>query len=298
MADVLSRETDPPTLLAHPIRTDHPGEGKPPWKDNAYLAFWDPASGVNGVVHASTSPNASGRRVRASVSIGAAVAELAEDPPAGSFTTPSISFGLDGEITVHSPELQAELRLAPRGVAADYSAGKILPELVPGESLKHYQQAAIVTGIVTVGGITADVDGVGLRDRTWGYRDESAMFPEYIGLIADIDGELLTVMKFAHADGSSRAEGFVLGDVATRVTELTNIARDASGLFAAAEITIDGKDGLELRATRRTGGFWVPMGWERIGPTMSAYDEFLEIRTGTGRTGYGLVEQGIIRRLG
>jgi hypothetical protein len=39
------------------------------------------------------------------------------------------------------------------------------------------------------------------------------------------------------------------------------------------------------------------MGWERIGPTMSAYDEFLEITTGTGRVGYGLVEQGIMRRL-
>jgi hypothetical protein len=284
--------------LAHPIRTDHPGEGKPPWKDNAYLAFWDPASGVNGVVHASTSPNASGRRVRASVAIGGVVAELAEDPAAGSFTTPSISFGLDGEITVQSPELRAELRLAPRGVAAGYSTGKILPELVPGEPLQHYQQAAIVTGTVTVRGVVADVDGIGLRDRTWGYRDESAMFPEYIGLIADIDGELLTVMKFAHADGSARAEGFVLGEVATPVTQLTNIARDASGLFAAAEIMIDGKDALEMRATRRTGGFWVPMGWERVGPTMSAYDEFLELRTGTGRTGYGLVEQGIIRRLG
>jgi hypothetical protein len=30
---------------------------------------------------------------------------------------------------------------------------------------------------------------------------------------------------------------------------------------------------------------------------MSAYGEFLEITTGTGRVGYGLVEQGIIRRL-
>ena len=54
--------------------------------------------------------------------------------------------------------------------------------------------------------------GVDLRDRTWGYRDESAMFPEYIGLIADLDGEMLTVMKFAHADGSARAEGFLLGE--------------------------------------------------------------------------------------
>lgn len=284
--------------LAHPIRSDHPGEDKPPWKDNAYLAFWDPEHGVNGVVHASTSPNAEGRRVRASVAIGGTTAEIAEDPPAGSFTTPSISFELDGAITVRSEGLRADLRLAPRGVAADYTAGKIIPELVAGEPLQHFQQAAIVTGTVTVGGVVSEIEAVGLRDRTWGFRDESAMFPEYIGVIADLDGELLTVMKFAHADGTTRAEGFLLGDRATPVTELTRIARDASGLFAAAEIAVEGRGTMALRATRRTGGFWVPMGWERVGPAMSAYDEFLEIRTGDGAVGHGLVEQGIVRRLG
>jgi hypothetical protein len=39
------------------------------------------------------------------------------------------------------------------------------------------------------------------------------------------------------------------------------------------------------------------MGWEREGPAMSAYDEFLEVRTGGGDVGHGLVEQGFIRRL-
>jgi hypothetical protein len=294
MADVLTRDWG---ALAHPIRTDDPGDGKPPWKDNAYLAFWDPANGVNGVVHASTSPNAEGRRVRASIALGQLSAEIAEDPPPGSYTTSSIVFKLEGEITVRSPELTADLRLVPRGVPADYTEGRIIPELVAGEPLQHFQQAARVTGTVSVHGTEVEVDGVGLRDRTWGYRDESAMFPEYIGVIVDLDGEMLTVMKFVQADGSAMADGFVLGDCAKRVTGLTQIARDASGLFAAAEIAIDGQDKLQLRATRRTGGFWVPMGWERIGPTMSAYDEFLEITTGSGRAGYGVVEQGIIRRL-
>lgn len=283
--------------LAFPIRTDHPGADKPPWKDNAYLAFWDAAHGINGVVHASTSPNAEGRRVRASIAIGRVSAEVAEDPAAGSYTTQSIDFDLNGRITVRSEDLSADLRLVPRGVPADYTAGKIIPELVPGEPLQHFQQAAVVTGSVTVCGTESIVEGVGLRDRTWGYRDESAMFPEYIGVIADLDGEMLTVMKFAHADGSSRAEGFLLGDRARAVTDLSQIARDASGLFAAAEITVEGGERVTLRATRRTGGFWVPMGWERVGPTMSAYDEFLELTTGTGGVGRGLVEQGIIRRL-
>jgi hypothetical protein len=295
MTDTLTTEWGP---LAFPIRTDHPGPDKPPWKDNAYLAFWDPVNGVNGVVHASTSPNAEGRRVRASIAIGRVSAEIAEDPAPGSYETPSISFDLDGRITVRGNDLSADLQLVPRGVPADYTAGKIIPELVPGEPLQHFQQAAIVTGNVTVCGTESAVTGVGLRDRTWGYRDESAMFPEYIGLIADLDGELLTVMKFAHADGSARAEGFLLGETARAVTGLDQIARDASGLFAAAEITIEGQERLILRATRRTGGFWVPMGWERVGPTMSAYDEFLDLAAENGQVGHGLVEQGIVRRLG
>lgn len=291
--------TDTPMLtwgaLAHPIRKDDPGE-KPPWKDNAYFAFWDSENGVNGVVHASTSPNAPGRRVRVSVDVGGVSVELAEEPPPGSFTTSSIAIELDGRITVRSADLSADLQLVPRGVAADYTAGKIIPELVAGEPLQHFQQAAIITGTVTLRGIETPVNAIGLRDRTWGFRDESTMFPEYIGLIADLDGEMLTVMKFAHPDGSSRAEGFLLGDQAKPVTALREIARDASGLFAAAEIEVEDET-IALRATRRTGGFWVPMGWERVGPTMSAYDEFVEIGTSTGVLGHGLVEQGIIRRL-
>lgn len=283
--------------LAHPIRATSVADDAPPWKDNAYLAFWDPERGVNGVVHVSTSPNASGRRARASIQIGGASAEIAEDLEPGTFTSDSIEFDIDGRVSIRATELSAELELIPRGPAADYSVGSLIPELVPGEPLQHFQQAAIVRGRVSAGDAESEVDGVGLRDRTWGYRDESQMWPEYIGLIADLDGALLTVMKFAATDGSSKAEGFLLADEPRKATALTDIARDASGLFAGANVALDGGETLVLRVARRTGGFWVPMGWERVGPTMSAYDEFLELRTADGRVGHGLVEQGIIRRL-
>jgi len=39
------------------------------------------------------------------------------------------------------------------------------------------------------------------------------------------------------------------------------------------------------------------MGWERVGPTMGAYGEFLELTIGPGGAGRGLVEQAIIPRL-
>jgi len=283
--------------LAHPNRSEPVAADAPPWKDNAYLGFWDPAAGVNGVVHVSTSPNAQGRRARASLQVGGASAEIAEDLEPGTFQSASIAFELDGRITIRSDAMSADLQLSPRGVAADYSVGGVVPELVPGEPLQHFQRAAIVTGTVAVGDAEAQVDGLGLRDRTWGYRDESAAWPEYIGVIADIDGALLTIMKFKGADGATACDGFLLSDSADKATALTDIARDASGLFAAATVQLADGESLSLRVTRRTGGFWVPMGWERIGPTMSAYDEFLELQTSDGRSGYGFVEQGIVRTL-
>jgi hypothetical protein len=283
--------------LAHPIRTEPVADDAPPWKDNSYLAFWDPDRGVNGVVHVSTSPNAAGRRARASLQIGGASAEIAEDLEPGSFTSAAIDLDLEGRVTVRTPEFTIEVEMAPRGVPADYGAGGLIPELVPGEPLQHFQQAAIVTGRVSVGDVESDVDAVGLRDRTWGYRDESQMWPEYIGLIADIDGELLSIMKFQGADGTTKTEGYLLGSEARKATTLTDIARDASGLFVGATIGFEDGETLALRLARRTGGFWVPMGWERIGPTMSAFDEFLELRSPDGRGGHGFVEQGIVRRL-
>lgn len=283
--------------LAHPIRSDVPESGLPAWKDNAYLGFWDPTNEVYGAVHVSTSPNAEGRRARASVSVRGRSAEVVEDLEPGSFSSDSIAFDLDGRIEVRAAQLTADLELAPRFVPGDYSASEVVPPLVEGEPLRHLQQAAAVTGGVAVGSEESGVDGLGMRDRTWGFRDESASMPEYIGVIVGFPDRLLTVMRFARVGGGDRTAGFVLADEATEATGLTEIARDASGLFAAAQVSLAGGERFELRTTARSGGFWVPMGWERTGPTMSAYDEFVAIRSGDGEVGHGIVEQGIVRRL-
>jgi hypothetical protein len=39
------------------------------------------------------------------------------------------------------------------------------------------------------------------------------------------------------------------------------------------------------------------MGSERRGPTMSAYDEFAAFASADGRSGFGLAEHGVVRRL-
>lgn len=284
--------------LAHPIRQDHPGEGKPPWKDNGFLSFWDPANRVFGIIHVSTSPNAEGRRARASLSVRGRTGEVMEELDPGSWASESISFDPDGRIEVNAPGLRAELDLSLRGRYADYSANEMVPALVEGEALHHYQGAVVVTGSVEVDGEQAEVDGVGMRDRTWGFRDESAAWPEYYGIVVDLGGRMLTIMKFATADGGQITDGFLLDDgEPVPATEITGLRRDASGLFAGATIHASGGETIELRMTQRLAGFWVPMGWEREGPTMSAYDELIEVTTGDGEVGYGLVEQGIVRNL-
>lgn len=294
MTDAVTQSWD---ALAHPIRSDGPGSDRPPWKDNAYLGFWDPGNDVYGVVHVSTSPNAEGRRARVSLSVRGRTAEIAEELAPGTFASRSIEFGLEGRVTVRAEDLRADLALAPRSVPGDFGPTGIIPSLLDEEPLQHLEQAASVTGVVAVGAEEAPVDGLGMRDRTWGYRDESVGMPEYIAVIVEIGGRLLTVLKFARDDQSVRTAGFLLGDEAVEAPELSRIRRDASGLFAGGTVTLEGGDRIELTTTARPAGFWVPMGWEREGPAMSAYDEFLEVRTRDGDVGYGLVEQGFIRRL-
>ncbi len=283
--------------LAHPIR-EHPPAESAPWKDNAYLGFWDPEHDVYGTIHVSTSPNSRGTLARASLSVRGRAAEVAEELAPASFTSPSIAFDLAGRITVDAPGLRAKLELAPLFTIGDYRATDIVADLVRDAPLQHVEQFARVTGEAEVAGETTTVDGVGFRDRTWGYRDESVSIPEYFALMAVFPGHGLVGLRFAQPDGGERTAGFRLDDdTALAVSAVAPITRDASGLFAAVDVTLADGQRLHLRRTRRTAGFWVPMGWERTAPTLSAYDEFVEIRTDRGDTGFGIVEQGIIRQL-
>jgi len=282
--------------LSEPIHTDPLPEGRPAFRDNAFLGFWDGSGDVFGAFHTSTSPNAEGRRARFSLSAGGRATEITEPLERYRFESPSIGFDLDRRITVDGPGLAGELVCTPVFAVADYSKGSIIPPLVPEEPLQHFQQAARVQGRFTVDGRDVTVDGFGIRDRTWGYRDESVSIAEYIAVTAVFDDFALTSMRFVSADGTDRTEGYRLGDGAEPVAAM-GVTRDASGLLAAAHLTLDGGEELELRVTQRFGGFWVPMGWERRGPTMSAYDDFGRVRTGDGADGITLTEQGVVRRI-
>lgn len=290
--------------LAEPIHNDGAGPGDPVWKDNGYLSFWDVERQVFGTFHVSTSPNGTGaRRARCSVLLGGEggrVVEVIEDLEPGTFVSQSISFGLDGTVTVDHPDLVARLHNSPVHQPADYSTTDLIPALVPGKPLQHFQQACRVVGTFEAGGTVYDVDGLGMRDRTWGFRDESAQWAEYAGLVGVFDGGddqvFVTAMKFLGTDGVMKADGFVIDeDGSHSITEI-GFRRTAAAQFLAGTLTLTDGSVRVVTLTDRLAGFFVPMGAETDGPAFGTYDDFMQLEL-DGRTGAGFFEQGIVHRV-
>jgi hypothetical protein len=279
-------------LSTPPHVLDAPSEA--PWRDNAFLSFHDVGAGVAGAVHVSTSPNAPGR-ARASVVVDGTLREVVEHLGARTFRGAAIHFDVEGRVVVQTSELALELFDEPRFVVADYTALQLLPPLPGHEPLVHYQQGANVHGSVRVGDRLVEVAGTGFRDRTWGWRDESLMFVEYLAFAACFHDFDITLVKLLDDDGATRTGGFRLAADAEPVLDAV-ITRSASGLLARLDVTL--ADGEQLTCTpERSVGFWAPMGVERRGPTLSAYEEGFSLDAGRHGRGEGGAEHGILRRL-
>jgi hypothetical protein len=292
MTTVQSTEWGP---LSEPIHHDIPDETRP-WRDNAFLAFWDPARDVVGTLHTSTSPNAEGRRARFSLQTGGRTIELIEELDAGTFSSGSIKFEAGAGFTIDTDRVSGSLTTTPIFALADYT-GERSPEafsLDKDQPLMHYQRAGTASGELVVDGEPVTIDGHAFRDRTWGYRDESSSVAEYFGCMFIFPTFAVTSMKLRGASSSEMVLGYLLQDDATIISS-ASLTRDASGLFAATSIeTADGRT-LGFRIADRRAGFWCPMGWERTGPTLSAFDEFMSLTDDDGTEGFGMVEQGILK---
>jgi hypothetical protein len=121
------------------------------------------------------------------------------------------------------------------------------------------------------------------------------MFVEYLALGACFDDWDLTLTKFLDPDGATRVGGYRLGADAEAVVS-ADITRNASGLLAVLELGIEGHEPVALRAGTSVG-FWAPMGVERRGPTLAAYEECIPLDAGPAGRGTAVVEHGILRRL-
>ncbi len=199
-------------------------------------------------------------------------------------------------IKVRHPRLQADLVNVPLFVAADYAVGGVVPELVPGKPLQHFQQACELTGTLVLDGAETTVRAHGMRDRTWGFRDEAAQWIEYAGLVAVIGDTFITVMKFLGADGTLRSDGFLIDADRSRTIADVNFGRNAAGQFRTARLRdVDG-DTRVVTLSSRLAGFFVPMGADSDGPSFGTYDDFMALDSENG-SGAGFFEQGILHRV-
>lgn len=284
--------------MYEPVRRTEPSQDAP-WRDNAWLAFWDRAADVIGVVHVSTSPNAGARHARVSLAHAGKSMEIIESLDSGTFAAESIDFDLVNGITLSGPEVSGTLKMEPLFAVADYTDGAVFPSMPGQRPLNHYQQAARVTGSMVFQGKSIVIDGHGYRDRTWGYRNESATILEYIATQLVFPKYSISAMRFhVAADDSDRAEGFILAHGAQPVRPFTAVVRGRDGKVLEFQLEPDNGDPLVITIEGRLGGFPLPVSPERnTGPTLAAFEAFCVVRASDGSVGMGILGDGSRRQL-
>ena len=269
-----------------------------PWRDNGYLCFWDTRHDLFGALHVSTSPNVGGRRARITVHVGDQVDEIVEPVEPGTVSSESITFDFGDRFSIASGTITGELIWAPQFALADYTGDKAPAgfEIDAKAPLAHYQRAATVSGQLTVRGVTYEIDGAGIRDRTWGFRDESMNLRETIGFFWVFPDYAISAFRILLNDGAEVLQGYRMRpDSVDSITNFT-VTRDAMGLFVGTTIAFVEGETIDVRATRH-GGHYSPMGFERTGPTHSAFDEFAALQRSDGVRGFGMTEQGVVRQI-
>jgi hypothetical protein len=268
-----------------------------PWRDYALFCWWAPDSDVYVMTHHMSSPDPSfPGRTRVSAWAGGTSFELIEIPDRGTYRSKHISVELAGRLVVDHPELRLDATLDPMYQPIDFHALKGLPSNRADRPLHHYQQPQRATGTVTVRGERRDFDGVGLRDRTWGYRNESSQWEEYQYLMADVGDQFLVFWKLKGISGPQIDLALLLADDGQQQLEHFMFARNGSGLLNDVEVRLP-TGTVSIQIAERPVGFWVPQGGRQTGPTFSAYDEFVRLTLGDGRRGSGLATYGILRKL-
>jgi hypothetical protein len=254
---------------------------------------------VYGTWHVSTSPaetRAEGRLARLSLSVDGRLVEVLERLEPGTFRSKSITPSLeDGEIVIDAPDVRGVIHATPRSPIADFGDEMV----VGGPPLSHYIAAVDVAGVLELAGQKVEFNGQGCRDRTWGFRDESLGLREWIWCFAVFPRFSICWMRIVYLTDNRTQGRHIQGGAIQRVTGLGDIVRDPSGLFLEGSVRLEDGDEIRMRTVGKSTGFWVPMSpyWERIGPTMSAYDQFCRVRTDAGDEGAAVVEHAQLREI-
>ncbi|WP_370501069.1 hypothetical protein NWT09_12215 [Mycolicibacterium sp. jd] len=256
----------------------HPGAAGPDdpvYRDNAYLSFWSlsgPAP-IYGEAHVSTSPNSDGRRARFTVWRDGHVVEIQEPLEPGSFTSDSIDFDPRGKVTVDGPGISATIDYTLRHCVGDYTTNAVLGT-VKDSTLQHYQQGVDVVATITMNGTTTETVCRGMRDRTFGYRDEPKQWIEGVGFCVTTDDFYFTAIRNVTDDGNAVTDGFILSDDgALRLTDLT-FTFDPIMLLKADLTFEDGSERTITQVSRQYCPIWFPQGPSRTAPAMTTWSEY------------------------
>lgn len=267
------------------------------WWDYALFCWWDPAAEVYVMTHHMTTPDPSKPgRTRVSATVGERSLEIIEHTKPFSHDGDHISVDLDGRVQVDHPDLKLDVTVRPLFQHIDFHATHGLPTLKPDEPLHHFQHPQKTSGTISLRGDRRDFSGTGLRDRTWGYRNESAQWDEYQYLMAEIDDAFIALLKVrGTVADTQRNMGFLLTQGKQENVDF-DFAFNGAGLFQDVTVELPGGP-VTLTIEQRPSAFWVPMGWRQTGHVFSAYDEFVLMKTDEGQPIAGLATYGILRRL-
>jgi hypothetical protein len=283
--------------LAEPMHVERVFEpDDPPYRENCFLGFFDRERGFYGATHLQGGRTDAGMFARCSVAIDGRSTEIFERLETMTFESEHISFDLSGHLTAKYGDFLLDLDLKPIREPVDYSAAETLPGLRKSEPLQHFQQAGTFTGLVSNAHGSLEVEGSVIRDRTWGFRQEIASWVEYYAAFVTFDGFDLATMKFQTRDGDIPPHGKLSGSRVGTVVNSTVLRRDAWG--GIAEVELDMADGtkLGLSVGKPEAKVFCPLN-DPTGPeAFTSYDDFVEVRTSDGAVGFGIVEQGILRR--
>jgi len=273
--------------MSHPA-LDSIAAGSPPWKDHIYIAFWDPANEAYGFLHWNSSPNHDTTKVQANLSLRGQQIDIVEPlrPQTHHFSSDSAEFDLKGQIAYQHERLSGTLTMAPQFSIIDF------------EPLQHFEHGLTLTGRLTLDGQGYDIDAVGFRTRTWGYRDDSQQFAEYFFLWATFEDYAVGLIKQLHPDGSQKTGGGLVRDGMAHSIVDAHLPKNRAGF--AQHVIVDLADGSEVTLHRgqRVWGGWCPIGLpERNGPAFSAYDEIVDWTGPNGEVAFGLSEYGQIRNV-
>jgi hypothetical protein len=211
-------------------------------------------------------------------------------------TSPSIKLDLDGALSVRGPDMTIDMTMTPRHVPADFCDARSVPGLSDTEPIRHYQQAGTVRGRAQLGQDATEFEGLCFRDRTWGFRDEIAIWDEYYAVCVCWDDFDLTLMKIRTSTGDHH-HGFLVGSRSNVIVE-TSLRRDGWGDPNRVDCVLADGGTFGFDVSRPFATLGLPLG-EPDGPAaILARDTFIEVRDDDGKIGFGVVEQGIQYRMG